>query len=156
MRTVGARPPNADQLRILDFLRHPTVPAPVDTNPVARALAAVLLDWDAQARCLTVGFTASAEHLQGNGAVHGGVLATMLDFGVAFATLACLAPPRVAVTATLHLQYERALRAPAAVRVQARVDRLGGRMAFASALLVGEDAPEGVIARASASLALTA
>lgn len=152
--TAGAAPaaaPNPDQVLVHAFLREPGVPLRVDTNPVALDLQAELLRWEPDGGGLHCAFTAAARHLQGNAAVHGGVVTTMLDFGLAFAVLAHLQPGRSAATVSLNVHFERAV-LPGLLRVRARVDRSGSRLAFASGELCRSD--DAVLARASAVLAI--
>ncbi|HYF16989.1 MAG TPA: PaaI family thioesterase [Ramlibacter sp.] len=142
---------NPDQALLHALVRAPLVRVPVDTNPVALDLSTQLQAWDRDAGVLQLGFTTAERHVQGNNAVHGGVVTTMLDFGLAFVVLAQLEPPRVAVTAALNVHFERGVQ-PGPVVVRARADRLGTRLAFASAEL--QDATGRVLARATATLAI--
>ncbi len=155
MTADASTPPriNPDQALVLDFLREPGMPRRVDTNPVALDVQAELLRWDAQGGWLHCGFLADARHTQGNAAVHGGIVTTMLDFGLAFAVLGRLPEGRSAATVSLNMQFERAVQ-PGSLRVRARVDRLGARLAFAAGELYRDGAEGDVLARASAVMAL--
>jgi len=143
---------NLDHLLVRRFVQAPREAVPVDTSPVALDLSMRLHAWDADSGTLVLAFEPAARHLQGNGVVHGGTVATMLDFGLAFAALGWLEPPRSAATLALNVQFERPAR-PGPLQVTARIDRMGGRVAFASARL--EDATGAVLARAMGTLALT-
>lgn len=145
-------PVNPDQLLARRFVAAPHAPLAVDTNPVARDLAMVLRGWDAQRRALTVAFFAREHHVQGNGAVQGGIVSTMLDFALVFPVLGQLEPPKVAVTVSLNLHFEQAVR-PGELVAVARIDRLGGRLAFATAELMPAGSQQ-VLARASAAMAV--
>jgi acyl-coenzyme A thioesterase PaaI-like protein len=142
---------NPDHALIQRFLASPG-PCRVDTNPVARDFDAHLIRWDEARRELTLRFRTGERHLQGNGVVQGGLVSAMLDFGLAFAVLAMVTPPRSAVTAALHVQFEAAVTG-AELEVRAAVDRIGGRLAFASAEL-GRVGSTDVLARASSTLAV--
>jgi uncharacterized protein (TIGR00369 family) len=144
--------PNEDHLGARRFVAAPHQPWVVDTNPVARDFEMVLQAWDAQRQALTLSFRTHERHVQGNGAVHGGIVTTLLDFALVFPVLALLEPPRVAVTVSLHVHFERAV-LPGELQAVARIDRLGGRIAFASAELMrrGQD---DVLARATATMAI--
>lgn len=143
---------NPDHALVLALVQGAAAPLAVDCNPVALDLATSLEAWVPASQMLQLGFRAEPRHLQGNGAVHGGVVTTMLDFGLAFVVLARLQPPRVAVTVALNVHFERAVM-PGALQVHARIDRLGGRMAFASAELSATGSRD-VLARATATLAI--
>lgn len=143
---------NPDHLLVRRFIAAPHSPLAVDTNAVARDLRMVLRGWDPASRALTMSFLALDDHVQGNGAVHGGIVSTMLDLALAFAVLGELEPPRVAVTASLNLHFERAV-LPGELHLVSRVDRLGGRLAFATAELTPAGHPE-VLARGTAVLAV--
>jgi uncharacterized protein (TIGR00369 family) len=142
---------NPDQALLRAFVGAPDARVRVDTNPVAIDLATELQAWEPGARVLQLGFTTAERHVQGNGAVHGGVVTTMLDFGLAFVVLAQLEAPHVALTAALNVHFERGVQ-PGALVVRARADRLGARLAFASADL--QDVAGRVLARATATLAI--
>jgi acyl-coenzyme A thioesterase PaaI-like protein len=143
---------NPDHLLVRRFVAAPAQDVPVDTNPLAADLGMRLYAWDASACVLRIRFRPSARHLQGNGVVQGGVVAAMLDFGLAFGALALLEPPASAATVALHVQFERAVQ-PREIEVRTVVDRLGGRLAFAGATLSLAASAE-VLARANATLAV--
>jgi acyl-coenzyme A thioesterase 13 len=143
---------NPDQLLVRRFMQAPDAPLPIDTNPVAADLAMVLQIWDPAARSLTVGFTASQRHMQGNGTVHGGVISTMLDLALVFPVLGALELPKVAVTVSLNIHFEKPV-LPGQLIAVARIDQLGGRLAFATAELRRAEGG-GVLARATAAMAV--
>lgn len=142
---------NPDQAIIRRFLARPELPLPLDSNTLAAELGTVLQAWDPQRQELTVGFRPGTRHVQGNGAVQGGIVGTMLDFALVFPVLGKLEPPRVAVTVALNLHFEKAVM-PGELHATARIDRLGGRMAFGTAEL--RAAGGEVLARATAALAV--
>lgn len=144
---------NPDHALVHGFLATPTQPLALDSNPLAVDLATRLQAWDAEARVLTLRFSPVARHLQGNGVVQGGLVTAMLDFGLAFCVLALVDPPKTAVTVALNVHFERAV-LPGELEVRARVDRIGGRLAFATAQLGPAGSAE-VSARATATLAVT-
>lgn len=143
---------NLDHLAVRRFAAAPDAPVALDTNPVARDLAMVLRGWDAGRQVLTMSFQPLEQHLQGNGVVHGGIVSTMLDLALVFPVLALLEPPKVAVTVSLHIHFERPV-LPGALQAVGRIDRLGGRLAFASAELTRAGHHE-VLARATATMAV--
>ena len=143
---------NADQALVRRFVQAPARPLAVDSNPLAVQLGGRLDAWDAAARELTLRFCPGADAVQGNGVVQGGLVTAMLDFGLAFCVLALLEPPKVAVTVTLNVQFQQAV-LPGDLEVRARIDRLGGRLAFASASISRAGSDE-VLARATSTLAV--
>ena len=145
--------PNTDQLLVHRFARDQASPMPVDSNPVAIDLGAVLHAFDAQARTIELRFAPMPRHLQGNGVVHGGVVGSMLDLALALVVLGALQPPAVAVTASLHIEFQKSVM-PGELRARARIDRLGSRLAFVSAQLLAAEHVGRVLARASAVMAV--
>ncbi len=143
---------NPDQLLVRRFIQAPGEPMAIDTNPVAADLAMVLQAWGAATRSLTVRYTATQRHMQGNGAVHGGMVSTMLDLALVFPILGALEPPKVAVTVSLNLHFEKPV-LPGDLIAVARIDQLGGRLAFATAELRRAEGG-GVLARATAAMAV--
>ena len=144
---------NPDHALIQRFMLAPDQPLALGSNPLADDLGCRLQAWDPAARQLTLRFCPDGRAVQGNGVVQGGMVTAMLDFGLAFVVLALLAPPKAAVTVALHVHFEQAV-LPGELEVLARVDRLGGRLAFASAQ-IGRPGLEEVLARSTATLALT-
>ena len=150
-QTLLAR--NPDQALIHRFARDGAETLRIDSNPVAADLGCVLHAFDAQAQTIALHFTAEGRHLQGNGAVQGGMVATMLDFALAFVVLGALEAPAVAVTVSMNLEFQKAV-LPGELLARAWVNRLGSRMAFASAALTKPDDALEVFARASAVMAV--
>lgn len=145
-------PSNPDHTLIQRFLSNGAQPLAVDSNRLAADLALRLTGWDAGAQELFLSAHPGEAHLQGNGVVQGGVVATLLDFGLAFVVMAVLTPPRSAATVALNVHFERP--APRGeVSIRARIDRLGGSLAFATAELGPADRSQ-VWARATATLAV--
>lgn len=98
-----------------------------------------------------VSFEAAERATQGNGVVSGGTLAAMLDSAMAVAVLSALRPGQTCSTISLNVNMLR----PGPVGrlyVQAGVEKMGGRVAFASARLV--DGERKLLATASSSLAV--
>lgn len=85
------------------------------------------------------------------GTVHGGFVATMLDFACGYAALSKLAPGQSFTTIELKISYHRAVtRDTGMVRAEGRVITAGRRVAFTEAKLV--DASGKVHATATSSL----
>lgn len=143
---------NPDHVLMLAFLERPGPPRVIDTNPVAVEYGARLLAADREAGTVRLGFELGPRHTQGNSVVQGGVLAVLLDFGVAFAVMTRLPPGGTAGTVTLTTQFLRAA-GPGTCSVSGRVERLGRTLAFGAAELRAGDGGE-LIATASAVMAV--
>ncbi|MDD2728444.1 PaaI family thioesterase [Malikia sp.] len=85
------------------------------------------------------------------GTVHGGFVATMLDFACGYAALSKLASGQSFTTIELKISYHRALmRETGTVRAEGKVITAGRRVAFTEARLI--DADGKVYASATSSL----
>ncbi len=143
---------NPDYALIREFLARGGPPRPFDSNPLARELGAQLLRADAVGGTVDLAFEPGPRFLQGNGCVQGGIVAAMLDFALAFAVLARLEPGYTHATASFSVN----LLLPARVgryRAHGRIERMGKRLAFASASLVREGTGE-TVATATGVMAL--
>jgi len=85
------------------------MPVAVDTNPLAVALAMVLLSINQREGRLVVGYTPSAQFAHAAGVVQGGAVGTMLDFAMVFLVMAALAPDMTMATAQLSISFQRAV-----------------------------------------------
>jgi len=147
---VDATTENPDRQLIAEVLAAGRTDVPLDASPVLRALSARLLK--GSPGDLSLSFVAGPATQQGNGVVSGGALATMLDTAIALAVLSQLSPGQTCSTISITINMMRPARNG---KVQARgtVDRLGRRVAFASARLLDEE--ERLIAIATSSLAIS-
>jgi uncharacterized protein (TIGR00369 family) len=124
------RPDNPDRAFIQQTLASGVGNVALGMNPALRWLGATLLGGNRGA--LSIGFTAPTDSVQGNGVVSGGALASMLDMGMALALLSKLPYGRTCATISLTVNMLE----PGHVgkfTVEARVKRLGGRIAFLEA-----------------------
>ena len=122
---------------------------PLDVNAAFISLGAVLVG--GQPGDVKVAFTAGESATQGNGVVGGGTLANMLDCSMAIVVMSALPAGQVCSTISITVNMMR----PANVGVltaEARVNRLGKRVAFASAELL--DYEGRTVATATSSLAI--
>ncbi|CAM2157908.1 Medium/long-chain acyl-CoA thioesterase YigI [Paraburkholderia tropica] len=145
-----ARPDNADRAFIQSLVETGAQEVELAMNPALAALKAVLID--AVPGTLSVRFTAPETSLQGNGVVSGGTLTSMLDFAMALALLSKLPVGRTCATITLTVNMLEAGHIGNFI-ARAKVDRLGGRIAFLSAELFDADGKRRV-AHATASFAV--
>ena len=143
---------NSDHQLILKFLAGNGTPLPVDSNPLAIDLGATLLEIDAQAGTVALGFEPGERFLQGNGVIQGGIVTTMLDFAIAFAALAKLPETQSAVTVSLNVHLVRPA-APGRYVARGTVQRMGGKLAFMEAQLQRAERAD-VVASATAVMAV--
>lgn len=96
-------------------------------------------------------FTMGDDAIQGNGVVGGGALASMLDCALATATLSAQKPGNTCTTMSLTVNMIGP-GAPGEFRAVAEVEKLGRRVAYASAKLF--DARAKLVATATSALAV--
>ena len=144
---------NADRALVLEFLRNGGRPAAIASNPLARDLAAHILALDAELGTAVLAFAPPERFVQGAGVLQGGIVATLLDFAMAFAAHARLArEERAFSTATLNVALLRPA-PPGRYLAKGTIVRAGGRLFYAEADLTAEAGGES-IARASALMPL--
>ncbi len=145
---------NPDQALIHHFVQQGGGAMPIDSNPMAKALQSTLLRVDRECGEVEIGFEPGDLFIQGTGVVQGGAVTAMLDFAMAFATLASLPPQASCATVNLNTSFLRP--APQARYIATgTVDRCGKALAFTQARLVRADTGQ-VVATASSSLAVLA
>ena len=145
---------NPDQALIHRFVQSGLVALPIDSNPMAQALGSTLLRVDRERGEVDIGFEPADLFIQGTGVVQGGAVTAMLDFAMAFATLASLPPQASCATVNLSTSFLRP--APQGRYIAAgTVDRCGKTLAFTQARLVRADTGQ-VVATAASSLAVLA
>jgi uncharacterized protein (TIGR00369 family) len=139
---------NTDRALVLEFLQGDHKPVAITSNPLARELGAELIEADATHGIALLAFTPPADFVQGAQVLQGGIVATLLDFAMAFAAHARLAAEeRAFSTATLTVSLMRA--APAGrYLARGRIVRSGARLMFAEADLTSASGES--VARASA------
>ena len=85
---------NTDRADVARFLHGDRSPTPITGNPLARDLAGEILELDATAGSALLAFTPPERFVQGAQLLQGGIVATMLDFAMAFAAHARLPQER--------------------------------------------------------------
>lgn len=145
---------NTDRTLIRRFLAGDGKPLAIDSNPLAADLGGVLEAADAETGAVRLAFSPGSHYLQGNGALQGGIVATMLDFAIAFAGLARLPDERHGVTSTITVNLMKPALAGHYIAAAA-LDRVGATMLFASARLLRRE-DDGLVATASAVLPIVA
>lgn len=142
---------NTDGAFIARFLAGDRRPVVIDSDPLALRLNARMLDADAKGAA-TLSFEPSPEFAQGAGLLQGGVVATMLDFAMAFAALAKLPAERTCATAAMTVNFLKPA-TPGSYLASGVVDRMGSQVAFVSATLRRADTQQ-VVATASSVMPL--
>jgi len=146
----GASPDNPDRAFLQQVLEAQSRNVTLAMNPALASLKAVLLK--GIQGTLSVRFTAPSNSIQGNGVVSGGTLTSMLDFAMALAALSKLPPGRSCATISLTINMLEPGNTGDFV-AEARVNRLGGRVAFLSSDLYDATGAR-CIANATASFAV--
>ena len=143
---------NPDQALIHRFVNGGSRPMAFDANPMARALGAELRAADLVAGTVELAFAPDPLFIQGTGVLQGGAVTAMLDFAMAFATLAQL--PVGASCATVNLNTAFLRPAPQGRYIAVgEVERRGKQIAFTHARLLRE-ADRQVVATATSTLAV--
>ncbi len=143
---------NLDQALIHRFIDGGSKPIPFDANPMARALGAELRAADLQAGTVELAFTPDPLFIQGTGVLQGGAVTAMLDFAMAFATLAHLPVGGSCATVNLNTAFLRPAPQGRYIAV-GEVERRGRQLAFTHARLLREE-DRAVVATATSTLAL--
>jgi len=144
---------NTDRALVLEFLEGDRKPAPIASNPLARDLGGELLELDTEAGTALLAFTPPQRFSQGAGVLQGGIIATLLDFAMAFAAHAALAA-RERAFATANLSVSLLRPAPSGrYLARGRVLRAGRTLLFADATLA-PDSGGGTVATATGVLPL--
>jgi len=107
---------------------------------------------DASAGTVRLGWRAGPEHLNLQGLVHGGVLATLADVAMGLSVRTSIEPGRRHVTIELGMHYLRPA-GPGDIEVVGRVIRVGSQIGYAEAdVLQGKR----LLARGSGTYSVTA
>jgi uncharacterized protein (TIGR00369 family) len=121
----------------------------IDSSPLLKALKCQIVE--ASEKRIRLSFQPDAAYVQGNGVVCGGIVATMLDFALAFAGLTTCDEGESAVSISLNVNFLGPVM-PGAVIVEAILATNGFRIAQAEAKLFGPDGS--VLATATSPLAM--
>lgn len=142
---------NPDRALVLAFLADGQ-PAPIHSNPLARDLRGTLLQADPAQGVALLAFDPPERYLQGGGVIQGGIIATLLDFAMAFAAHARLPADLTFATASLTVDMLKPV-LPGPLHARGHILRAGTRVMFAAAQLTTAGANE-TLATASAVLPL--
>ncbi len=144
---------NTDRALVLQFLQDGRKPAAITSNPLAQDLGGELLELDTEGGAAVLAFAPPPRFAQGAQVLQGGIVATLLDFAMAFAAHATLAAAeRPFSTATLNVSLLRPA-PPGRYLARGRIVRAGRSLLFADAALTA--ATDGrTVATASAVMPL--
>jgi len=123
------------------------------TDPVSSLLNGEILEMDPEAGMALLAFSPDERFKQGGGIIHGGIISTMLDTALALAAFTRLQAGQSFATVSLTTHFLRQAD-PGRHLAKARLDRMGGRMIFASAELFREG-DEAALATGTAVMAMT-
>lgn len=127
---------NPDRMALAAFMSGSGEPAAMVSSPLLIALNCLVEA--AEPGAVTLRFSPQPEHLQGNGVVAGGIVATMIDFALAFAGLTTCAKGETAASIGLNVAFLGPVLA-GPVTVAASLVSNGFRIAQAEARLIGPD-----------------
>ena len=102
---------------------------------------------------IELSFAVGEHFVQAEDVVHGGAVATMLDFAMAYAALLAIPDGLSVATINMNISCIRSVR-PGCCRAVAEIERCGKRVVFARARLL--DRENKVVATAASSLAIVA
>lgn len=96
---------------------------------------------------LVVGMRVEGKHCNARGTVHGGILATLADVALGYATAFSSEPPAGLVTASLNMDFSGSAQAGEWLETRVEIQKKGSRLAFANCAILAGEQP---IAHASA------
>ncbi|RZK99731.1 MAG: PaaI family thioesterase [Rubrivivax sp.] len=122
----------------------------VRTSPVLDLLGPIYAK--GQGADLVLGLRVDPKHCNARGTIHGGILATMADVALGYATAFSADPPIPLVTASLSLDFTGTAKIGDWIETTVDIQKKGARLAFANGYIqVGTER----IVRASAVFAVT-
>ncbi len=140
---------NPDRAAIAAFIQCAAKATVMDSSPILAALQCQIEE--ASEKHIRLRFRPGSDYVQGNGAVCGGIVATMLDFALAFAGLTTCGEGESAVSIGLNVNYLGPV-LPGPVMVEANLVTNGFRTAQAEAKLFSLDGA--MLATATSPLAM--
>lgn len=148
--------PNPDRDALWHFLEQDRknkdfAPSPMPSSPLLEGLNAQLCRFDQETQRLEMSFAPPPLFRQGAGFIQGGALSIMLDFVMAFCSMAAVGKEATVTTISLSTDFM----APAlgeVIHATGEIEKAGGRLVFAQAWL--DDGPKKVAAARSSLLIL--
>jgi acyl-coenzyme A thioesterase PaaI-like protein len=107
------------------------------TSPFLDTVGPLFFRRDAN-RGLVIGLRIAEKHANARGIAHGGLLLTLADIALGYCTAFGQDPPAGLITASLSTDFAGAARIGDWVEAHVDVQKVGGRLAFASAFLMVE------------------
>lgn len=129
--------PNPDHVLMRAFMAGDRAPVRVETNGLFVALNAMLADYDADARTVTLRFAPGDLFRQGSGVIQGGAISAMLDFAMAFAAMTTVELTSSVTTTAMNTTFYAAGKG-AVYEAIGKVEKPGRRVVFTSATLTCE------------------
>ena len=120
---------------------------------LAVSLGGEVLSMDPDSGAAVIAFEPDERFLQGGGVIHGGIVSTMLDYGVAMSGFCKVGKGRSFATVSLTVHFLKPVLTGRHL-VESRLDRIGSSLIFASASL-RRDGSEAPLATGTAVLAMT-
>lgn len=144
---------NLDQKLLRQYQTADGLPAAVKPSALAESLGTKLERIDIGGPRIELSFVVGRQFLQAEDVVHGGMVATMLDFAMAYAALLAIPDGLSVATINMNISFLRSAR-PGDFRAIAEVERCGKTVVFAHARLL--DRNNKAVATAVSSLAIVA
>lgn len=107
------------------------------TSPVLELIGPIL--YRGQGQDMVLGLRLEAKHCNARGTVHGGMLATLADVALGYATASASDPPANLVTVNLSLDYAGTARIGDWLETHVEIQRQGSRVSFANGYIVVND-----------------
>jgi len=126
---------NPDRLFVRAFIDERQSPRRLVGSPLADKFEITLLE--AEEGRVVLGAEVDASFTQGGGVLQGGVVSTLLDFGLGLSSLSILDAPQTVATTSMTTDFLRSA-LPGRYRVEAEVVKKGKKVVFAKAQLVSE------------------
>ena len=121
--------------------------------PLSRALQSDVVKVDVKHKSMRMRYQAGEEFLQMREVIQGGIVATMLDFTIAFVSMAVIGDDKVVATASLNVSYLKPAKT-GGYFCDAVVERAGRTLVFVRASLIPEQGGDPV-ATATAVMAVS-
>ncbi|GLR98725.1 MULTISPECIES: PaaI family thioesterase [Bradyrhizobium] len=144
---------NLDQKLLRQYQSGEGLPVAVKSSSLAESLKINLEKIDLAGPRIELSFIVGQQFLQAEDVVHGGAVAMMLDFAMAYAALLAIADGLSVATINMNVSYLRSAK-PGQYRAVAEVERCGKAVVFTRAQLLDRESK--AVATSVSSLAVVA